>query len=103
MLCNSVTVYKQGELDEDRNPTESEGVEVSRVYCVASIAARQGTNGKEAGDSMKLYYDVFNSRPLNFSFTKGDRVKFNDVSYYVNSISPYYNASGLQYYEIGLI
>lgn len=103
MLCNSVIVYQAGELDEDRNPIESEGVEVSHVYCVASVATRNGTNGAESGDIMKLFYDVKNSTPLHFVFNQGDRVEFDGISYHVNTVSPFYNAKGLQHYEIGLI
>ncbi len=103
MLCTSATAYKITETDEDRNPVYSEGVELTQIYTVFNTAESNGTNGKTPASAATLYYDVMNSRPLGYSFEKGQKVVIDGENYTVLKIAPYYNANGLQHYEVELV
>lgn len=103
MLNNTAVLFKQNGFDEDRNPVESDGFTLSKIYCVSTQSVRDGNNGKESGDSMTLFFDVYVSEPKGTVFNMGDRIIFDNVDYRINSISPYYNQNGLHHYEIGLI
>lgn len=101
MLTCSATLYKRFGVDEDRNPTYSEPVELTKIYVVSTQAVSYGQKGAEPNDVMTLYYDCFNSLPRGLTFIKGDKIVFNDTEYFINSISPFYS-NGLDHFEIGL-
>lgn len=101
MLCCSVSLFTEKTLDEDRNEVWEEPIVLERVYVTQTNAQNKGSNGFESNDSMTLYYDCNVSSPLNITFKKGQKVVFNDLEYYVNSITPCYS-DGLHHYEIGL-
>lgn len=101
MLTMNATLYPRGTLDEDRQATWGEPIELNNIFLSVTNQETEGSNGKEAGDTMQLYYDCFNSRPLNCQFHKGDKVRFNDADYYIYSIYPAYT-NGLHHYTIGL-
>lgn len=103
MLCSTATAYKVDELDEDRNPVYSEGVELTRVYIRYNHGEINGNLGKEPASAATLFYDVQNSRPLGYIFEKGQRVAVDGENYTVLKISPYYNAAGLKHYEVELV
>lgn len=101
MLVCSATYYTKQTMDEDRNVVWEEPVVLERVFITHTVAFNKGTIGAEPSDTMTLYYDCFNSRPLNVAFHKGAKIVFNGVEYFINSITPCY-ADGLHHYEIGL-
>lgn len=103
MLCSSATAYKVAEMDEDRNPIYSEGVELTRIYTRYNTAESNGARGKEPASAATLFYDVQNSRPLGYIFEKGQKIEIDGESYTILKIAPYYNNSGLKHFEIELI
>jgi len=100
MLTCSATLCTAGEIDEDRNPVYTE-VELTKVYITATLGTRNGTAGAESNDTMQLFYDCYNSLPKGLTFHKGDKVIFNEMEFFINTITPNYS-NGLQFYEIGL-
>lgn len=103
MLVNTATAFKVIAIDEDRNAIYNEGVTLDSVYVIYNDGQSNGAQGKQPASHAVLYYDVFNSLPLGYRFDKGDKLEIEGNAYYVENIRPFYNADGLQHYEIDLI
>lgn len=101
MLTCSASLFTKQEIDEDRNIIWEEPIVLEKVYITSTLGQTKGSNGQEPSDTMMLYYDCYNSRPLNITFQKGQKIVFNGTDYFVNSITPCYT-DGLHHYEIGL-
>lgn len=103
MLCNTAEAFKVVGLNADRKPVFNDGVTLSNIYIIFNDGEANGSNGKTANSNATLYYDVNISQPKAYMFSKGDKITVDGLAYTVERISPYYNANGLQHYEVSLI
>lgn len=103
MLCQNVILYKLAGVDEDRNPSYNEGVNLENVYITYNDAQTKGGNGFEPSSRASLFYDVFNSMPHGIIFAKGDKIEVDNLSFTIQEIRPLYNKNGLHHYEIELL
>lgn len=104
MLCMRAQAYKITDYDEDRNPIYADDPDdLDRVYITYNDGQSDGAQGKTPASRAALYYDVLNSLPKGYTFTKGDKIEVDGEKFTIENIKPFYNKNGLQHIEADLI
>lgn len=90
LLPHSALVYRKIGMDTDRNAVYDEGAELVHIRITTTRAVVKGAYGKEARDSLVLFFDSTNSLPQGFVPEAGMKIVFDGREYEVASVTPCY-------------
>lgn len=102
LLVCTATAYKSAGLDADRNPAWGEPTELRRIWVTRSISQTTGTAGKQADDTMTLFFDCKTSEPIGYTFDRNMRIDYQGESYLVQTVTPCPCPTGIHHYEVTL-
>ncbi len=103
LLIHKVFVKTPISEDSFGNIVYSESREINFVRVDYLDKLRLDNMNVENASSATLFYDCVNSSPVNFNFTKGQVVTFDESNFIVSSVLKLYDDSSLHHLEIELI
>lgn len=103
LLPHSVVHHYNNIPDTWQNPVYGDSEPITSVRVDPETSLILSKDNKEIQFKALMFWDVVNSSELAAEFVKGDKIVFNSISYYVETIEYLYDDDNLHHIELGLI
>ena len=104
-LNMSASLYHQNGTDDYSTPIYDDEIELTKIYIEQTKSVTLGSLGEASDGTITLFYDNVVSSPADTTFSRLDKIVFDDEEYQVRSAMPYRNplTGNIHHWEVTLI